>query len=439
MKKACWRMTGILFCILVMGSSFFVWAAPGKKQERSTSAKQLTVVQDAIVGAKFVLIPPGTFTMGSPASDDMRTPSEIRRKVTITKPFYMQTTELTQAQWKKIMGSNPTSYPKCGDDCPVDSVSWNEIQPFIKRLNEMAGAEVYRLPTDAEWEYAARAGGSSRYMKYDFGDDDSKVGEYGWHNENSGDKPHPVAQKKPNKWGLYDIHGNVQEYVQDCFSYYSASPVTDPFVAKYHFGKVVRGGYWAASPDYNRLAHRDDYREDRSYGSIGFRLAMNWQAAQGKVVPLSGAAPEPPKDNSNVKKPAQQIPDNAKSHYESPEEVLKTFFDKTARLDLDGYAELFCEPLGATQVRELAAKRETTMASGGNDRLVTEKFIQGIRTDFSATRFERVTNEKDLVRLKIHGISTVIFPDGDMRSQRYDETDSYTLFRENEKWRICPK
>ena len=437
MLRRFWIIFFIVLSVIAVGLSSPAGAAPKKKQASPPSAKPLTVVEDAILGAKFVLIPPGKFTMGAPASD-RQTPSEILRQVTISKPFYMQTTELTQRQWKQIMGNNPTSYPKCGEDCPVDSISWDEIQPFIKKLNEMAGADLYRLPTEAEWEYAARSGGSPRYQKYDFGNDDGKVGDYGWHNENSGDKPHPVAQKKPNRWGLYDIYGNVQEYVQDSFSYYSAQPATDPFVAKYHFGKVVRGGYWAASPDYNRLAKRDN--REGSYGSIGFRLAMNYQAA-GKALAAatSGAKPQiKAADGTAAVATGKSGGDGEPRPGRSPEEVLKAFFTKTARFEIEGYQDLFCTPVGGDQARELTKKRERTIASGGSDREATERFFQGVRYDFTSTNFMRVTEERERVQIKVQGSSTIIFPDNDTRSHRFDETDQYTLVKEKGSWRICP-
>jgi formylglycine-generating enzyme required for sulfatase activity len=111
------------------------------------------------IGMKFVLIPAGTFTMGSPSSKPDRRNSETQHQVTISRPFYMQTTTVTQGQWKSVMGSNPSGFSSCGDDCPVEQVSWNDVQDFIRKLNQQEGTDKFRLPTEAEWEYAARSGG----------------------------------------------------------------------------------------------------------------------------------------------------------------------------------------------------------------------------------------------------------------------------------------
>jgi formylglycine-generating enzyme required for sulfatase activity len=161
----------------------------------------------------FVQIPAGDFDMGSPSNEEGRWDNEGPvHQVNISKAFYMSKYEVTQKQWRDVMGSSP-SYFK-GDDLPVESVSWNDVQDFIKKLNEKEGGNKYRLPSEAEWEYAARAGTATRYS---FGDDESKLGDYAWYMVNSGDKTHDVGQKKPNPWGLYDMHGNVWEWVQDIY------------------------------------------------------------------------------------------------------------------------------------------------------------------------------------------------------------------------------
>jgi formylglycine-generating enzyme required for sulfatase activity len=131
--------------------------------------------------------------------------------VTISSAYYLQTTEVTQGQWKKVMGSNPSKFKNCGDDCPVEQVSWSDVQVFIRKLNSQEGTDKYRLPTEAEWEYACRAGTTTAYS---FGDNESDLGDYGWYHGNSGNRTHPVGQKRPNPWGLYDVHGNVWEWTQ---------------------------------------------------------------------------------------------------------------------------------------------------------------------------------------------------------------------------------
>ncbi|MCD4780963.1 MAG: SUMF1/EgtB/PvdO family nonheme iron enzyme, partial [Candidatus Omnitrophica bacterium] len=158
------------------------------------------------IGIKFVHIKNGEFMMGSKESED----EQPIHNVTIDRPFYFGIFPVTQREWKAIMGDNPSQFK--GDDLPVENVSWNDVQEFIKKLNKKGNTHKYRLPSEAEWEYAARAGTTTRYS---FGDDDSKLEEYAWYSENSGNKTHPVGKKGANPWGLYDVHGNIWEWVQD--------------------------------------------------------------------------------------------------------------------------------------------------------------------------------------------------------------------------------
>jgi len=133
-------------------------SAVAHSDERNEEVKIAKEFTSPTLGAKFVRIPAGTFTMGSPSSERGRTINETQHQVTISKPFYMQTTTVTQGQWKAIMGNNPSNFSSCGDDCPVEKVSWNDVQDFIGKLNQREGTDKYRFPTEAEWEYAARAG-----------------------------------------------------------------------------------------------------------------------------------------------------------------------------------------------------------------------------------------------------------------------------------------
>jgi len=215
------------------------------------------------IKAQFVLIPAGTFTR-----DDMN-----RLPVTLSKPFYMQTTEVTQEQWVKIMGNNPSLFRECGNSCPVENVSWVDVQEFIRRLNQQEQTNKYRLPTEAEWEYACRAGSAT---KYSAGDSDELLGDYAWYEKNSGRRTHPVAQKKPNAWGLYDTHGNVWEWCQDWQDDYPARAVTDPKGPLSGQHKVMRGGAWLDSAPLLQCAFRgQDYHVIRS-NDIGFRLVRNF-------------------------------------------------------------------------------------------------------------------------------------------------------------------
>jgi len=179
------------------------------------------------VTMEMVYIKPGTFVMGGESTTDDRFQCvEVpKHEVTLTKGFYLGKYEVTQAQYEAIMGSNPSRSTK-GPDCPVDNVSEGDARKFCEKLAEKTGQGV-RLPTEAEWEYASRAGADTKWF---FGDDPSKLGDYAWCKANSGSKSHPVGQKKPNPWGLYDIYGNVCERISDKYSrnYYSISPKEDP-------------------------------------------------------------------------------------------------------------------------------------------------------------------------------------------------------------------
>ena len=220
------------------------------------------------IGIEFVLIPAGEFLMGSDNYDDEKPVHRVR----ISKVFYLGKYEVTQAQWQAVMGDNPSRFK--GDTLPVEQVSWEDAQKFIERLNVKEGGPKYRLPTEAEWEYAARAETTTAYS---FGDDPRQLGEYAWFSENSGNTTHPVGQRKPNPWGLYDMYGNVWEWMQDWYSNaaYKGSPSTavDPQGPSPGSYPVYRGGSWRAGAAYCRSASRRgrDAPGDR-YGGHGLRL-----------------------------------------------------------------------------------------------------------------------------------------------------------------------
>ncbi|MCD4766018.1 MAG: SUMF1/EgtB/PvdO family nonheme iron enzyme [Methanosarcinales archaeon] len=222
------------------------------------------------IDMEFVLIQPGEFDMGSPEYETSRYNDEGPvHHVTISEAFYLGKYEVTQKQWHEIMGDNP-SYFK-GDDLPVENVSWDDVHEFIKKLNEKEGTNKYRLPSEAEWEYAARAGTTTRYS---FGDDDSKLGEYAWYSENSGCNTHLVGKKKANPWGLYDVHGNVWEWVQDEWhdTYNGAPNDGRAWDDGAGFYRVNRGGgcfYYAGCC---RSALRNDDGPGGHSCPIGFRL-----------------------------------------------------------------------------------------------------------------------------------------------------------------------
>ena len=231
-----------------------------------SSAEQKTITNS--IGMKFVFIPAGEFDMGAPAGEKDRDDDEGPvHHVKISNAFYMGKYEVTQKQWRDVMGKNPSNF--IGDNRPVVYISWNDAQGFIKKLNEKEGLNKYRLPSDAEWEYAARAETTTRYS---FGDDESKFGEYEWYAINFGD-PHEVGQKKPNPWGLYDMHSNVWEWVQDSWhSNYDGAPADGSAWEGDGSSRVLRGGCWGSSPGDCRSAVRMGYEADVLSFGCGFRL-----------------------------------------------------------------------------------------------------------------------------------------------------------------------
>jgi formylglycine-generating enzyme required for sulfatase activity len=224
---------------------------------------------------EFLLIPAGTFIMGSPENEAGRYDDETQHEVRLKKPFYMQTTEVTQGQWQKVMGNNPSSFKACGKDCPVEGVSWQDARNFIKNLNEMEGTDQYRLPTETEWEYACRAGSTASFS---FGADEDDLGNYAWYSRNSEDGIKPVAQKKPNVWNLYDMHGNVWEWVEDDYhSNYEGGPddgrarIDEPRGVS----RVIRGGSWRDSARSCRSAFRYGLSPGVRDLVLGFRLVRS--------------------------------------------------------------------------------------------------------------------------------------------------------------------
>ena len=183
----------------------------------------------------------------------------------------MQITPVTQGQWEAVMGNNPSHFKEAGPDAPVEQVSWEDAQKFIETLNSTVDSYHLRLPTEAEWEYACRAGTQTEYH---FGDDPTELKENDWYEENSGGKTHPVCQLEPNAWGLYDIHGNVAEWCQDWFEgkYYAESPSEDPQGPESGAFRVYRGGAWSHDARDCRAACRDGDTPGSRYRDLGFRV-----------------------------------------------------------------------------------------------------------------------------------------------------------------------
>jgi len=221
-----------------------------------------------------IRIPGGRFLMGDKGQSDAK-PHEVA-----VSGFLMDKTLVTQDQYQKAMGENPSRWK--GSNNPVEQVRWSDAVRFCNKRSEQEGlqpcydlktwkcdfdADGYRLPTEAEWEYACRAGTSTAYF---FGDDSSKLGDYAWFDKNSGGRPRPVQQKQPNPWGLYDVHGDLWEWCNDFYKvdYYSESPPTDPKGPDAGQSKVVRGGAWRFSAERCRSGYR--YNENPGYADVCF-------------------------------------------------------------------------------------------------------------------------------------------------------------------------
>ena len=276
-----------LLFILSIGILFFSASTNVSAQQTFTNK----------LGMRFVLIPAGSFIMGSPETEKGRNWNEKQHRVTISKSFYMGETEVTQGQWNRLVSPNPSSF-KLGNSYPVDSVSWEDAVAFIDFLNKWEGTKKYRLPTEAEWEYACRAGSTTAFTSDPIALDtfsckypEPALIDNTWYCYNSGlagpardFKPHPVKLLKPNRWGLYDMHGNVQEWVQDACEWRSilkakvgtitrtyVDNIKDPLETKGDH-RVVRGGGWYQNSKYQRSAYRTNYKPIARRNSLGFRV-----------------------------------------------------------------------------------------------------------------------------------------------------------------------
>ncbi|MEE9419832.1 MAG: formylglycine-generating enzyme family protein [Desulfatiglandaceae bacterium] len=234
------------------------------------------------LGMEFVLIPAGSFTMGSPTGEPHRNRDEVQHKVTISKPFYMQTTEVTLKQWRALMGRKFFGRRKGSDNMPVVKVSWYDCMDFIEKLNSLKEG-AYRLPTEAEWEYACRAGSTTAYSwgkgidcsKAMFSNNTRKSEECIDYIKSKGmavDRPGPVKSYPPNAWGLYDMHGNVWEWCQDRYGFYPKGAAVDPRGPDSGTDKVRRGGSWFKYGYYCRSANRNWGLPTSRYQTTGFRV-----------------------------------------------------------------------------------------------------------------------------------------------------------------------
>jgi formylglycine-generating enzyme required for sulfatase activity len=240
------------------------------------------------IGMKLVEIPPGEFLMGSPDSD-MAAPADEKpqHRVRITRPFYLGVHPVTQGQYRAVTGTSPASF-EGSDDLPVDSVSWLDAVAFCNRLSALEGLEPYydengwtrrggegyRLPTEAEWEYAACAGSTTRFH---FGDGEAGIDDHAWFSDNAQHRTQPVGQKRPNGFGLHDMHGNLWEWCCDAYDpqYYGQSPASDPHCSAQVAFRVHRGGCWSDGPWYLRSADRGASAADSQDDDMGFRVCRS--------------------------------------------------------------------------------------------------------------------------------------------------------------------
>jgi len=229
------------------------------------------------LGMEFVFIPPGSIEMGIQSDKRGKVNNAMPHQVTMTKGFYMQKTEVTQGQWKELMGKNPSFFEECGDDCPVEQVSWHEVQQAIKRLNRIEGTDKYRLPTEAEWEYACRAGTQTPFS---FGkclttNQANYCGDHPYTGCKQGlyrQKPIPVNSFPPNAWGLIGMHGNIWEWCEDWLGEYRGDTVTDPLGSPTGSLRVIRGGGWNSYAKACRSGNRSGSDPAKYFANLGFRV-----------------------------------------------------------------------------------------------------------------------------------------------------------------------
>jgi formylglycine-generating enzyme required for sulfatase activity len=252
--------TTLILCVMLVGFT----AAPSVKEElehaNDTSDQSIAMIY----------VRGGTFTMGctNEQDSDCFDDEKPAHQVTLSS-FYIGKYEVTQAQWKAVMGNNPSKFK--GDNLPVDGVTWHKAQEFISKLNQKTGKN-YRLPTEAEWEYAARGGNQSRNYKYS---GSNQVADVAWYTSNSGSTTHPVGTKQANELGIYDMSGNVCEWCNDWAGNYSSSSQTNPTGASSGTLRVLRGTGWLNFAKGARVSHRNFITPGSGYNAIGFRLVSN--------------------------------------------------------------------------------------------------------------------------------------------------------------------
>jgi formylglycine-generating enzyme required for sulfatase activity len=280
------------FCLL-LASAMLACSCQTADDATIDAREPAGVANEAVnsIGMKFVRVPKGTFAMGSQRGNRNADLDERQHEVTLSRDYFIGAFECTQEQYERVMGKNPSQFqdPRSKGSTanhPVERVSWNDAAEFCRRLSELpaekAAGRSYRLPTEAEWERACRGGSTGEFA---FGDDAAALGDYAWYEPNGGGQTHPVGQKRPNAFGIYDMHGNAWEWCADWYVEHSSRPVVDPTGPANGTDRVYRGGSWNYTAPYCRSANRTATKPDfDSFGfdflSISFRVVMTDASAQ---------------------------------------------------------------------------------------------------------------------------------------------------------------
>ena len=269
------RFLGLVFTFAILATTPASWAVPDRKPTQDREVRKRLV---NTLGMRFVWIAPGTFLMGSSPEEKARRSDETQHRVTLTKGFYMGVHLVTQEEWQIVMGSNPGQF-RGGKNLPVEQVSWDDCQEFIRKLGER-DRRTYRLPTEAEWEYACRAGTTTPlYFGETISTDQANYhGDFIYGNGAKGlnrARTTPVDEFPANKWGLYDMTGNVRQWCQDWHAPFSADDVVDPKGPDAGTARVNRGGSFYLNPGYSRSASRGYYSPPSRFIYIGCRLCMS--------------------------------------------------------------------------------------------------------------------------------------------------------------------
>ena len=244
--------------------------APGGAQPPKSRGRLSPGQKRTFAGFEMIWCPPGEFLMGSPAREANRDDDERCHPVVLSRGFWLGKYPVTQEQWELVMGSNPSRFT-ADPRLPVERVSWNDCQDFLRYLNA-DGAGEFRLPTEAEWEYACRAGSATAYC---FGDDAAQLGHYAWYSDNANGQTAPLGQLKPNAWNLHDMHGNVCEWCQDWYGVYPDDTITDPSGPGSSRYRVLRGGTWYGGGGECRSASRGNGPAGFQDDQTGLRLLRN--------------------------------------------------------------------------------------------------------------------------------------------------------------------